>query len=61
MNGIKAEINGFIQQYNQHLEDLTIFITGGDASFFDIEAKNDIFANENLTLLGLYEIYLFNA
>ena len=28
---------------------------------FDLAQKNDIFADENLTLKGIHEIYLFNA
>jgi hypothetical protein len=36
-------------------------MTGGDAGYFDIQAKNDIFAVENLTLYGLFEIYKHNA
>ena len=61
MRGIQAEINQLIQQYEKQFDDLTFFMTGGDASSFDIESKNDIFADENLTLKGLYEIYKHNA
>jgi pantothenate kinase type III len=38
-----------------------VFITGGDAHYFDFEQKNGIFADENLTLKGIHEIYVFNA
>ena len=61
LNGIDAEINGFMSKYSEQFNDLTFFVTGGDASFFDLHSKNDIFANENLTLLGLFEIYRHNA
>jgi type III pantothenate kinase len=61
MNGIKAEIDQFIERYRQEIGGLTFFVTGGDAQFFDFGGKNDIFVNENLTLIGLYQIYLFNA
>lgn len=61
MNGIKAEIHRLMEEYSAQYEDLTFFMTGGDARYFDIHSKNDIFAVENLTLLGLYEIYKFNA
>ena len=61
MNGIKAEIEGLMEQYRLRFKDLTFFMTGGDASFFDIHSKNDIFADENLTIKGLYEIYKHNA
>lgn len=61
MNGMSAEINGMIEQYRAHFLSLTFFVTGGDAQNFDILAKNDIFADKNLTLIGLYEIYQQNA
>lgn len=61
MNGMQAEIQGTIDRYQSQFEDLTFFVTGGDATFFDIVAKNDIFADENLTVKGLYEIYKHNA
>ena len=61
MNGINAEIRYLIQEYEKKYDSLTIFVTGGDAKYFDIATKNNIFANENYTLNGLYQIYLFNA
>lgn len=61
INGINAEINGFISQYSTRFEHLTFFMTGGDAMHFDIHSKNVIFADENLTSIGLHEILLHNA
>lgn len=61
INGINAEIQRLIEQYSSEYEDLTFFVTGGDAQYFDLHAKNGIFADENLTLKGLYEIYKFNV
>jgi len=61
MNGLKHEIISMMEQYRTDFSDLTFFMTGGDASFFDFEPKNDIFADENLTVKGLYEIYKHNA
>lgn len=61
MNGINAEINEMIEQYRERFSSLTFFVTGGDARNFDILSKNDIFADENLTLIGLYEIYQQHA
>jgi type III pantothenate kinase len=61
MNGIKNELISMMEQYRLDFKDLTFFMTGGDASFFDFEPKNDIFADENLTVKGLYEIYKHNA
>jgi type III pantothenate kinase len=61
MNGIKAEMEGFMERYSNKFEDLTFFVTGGDLQHFDLASKNGIFADENLTLKGLYEIYKHNA
>ncbi len=61
INGIQSEIQGFIDQYSSQFQNLTFFITGGDAQCFEFHSKNSIFANENLTLLGLNNIYEFNA
>jgi type III pantothenate kinase len=60
-NGMQAEINGIIDRYQKEYQDLTIFITGGDAHYFDFEQKSNIFADENLTLKGIFELYKLNA
>ena len=60
-HGLYHEINGFIERYSDQFPGLTIFMTGGDAKFFDKEYKNPIFANSNLTLIGLNEILKHNA
>jgi type III pantothenate kinase len=57
IKGIKAEVNGLIREYEDCYPDLTFFVTGGDHTNFDLQAKNNIFANENLTLIGIYTIY----
>lgn len=61
MNGLKAEIQNLMQQYEDLYPDLTFFVTGGDAKYFELHSKNDIFADENLTIKGLFEIYMHNA
>jgi type III pantothenate kinase len=60
-DGIKNEINGFIERYDGMFGDLTIFMTGGDTKFFDKSVKNHIFANSNLTLIGLNVILKYNG
>lgn len=60
INGIRAEIKQMMQEYLDHYNSLTFFVTGGDAANFDLQSKNNIFADENLTLKGLYEIYKAN-
>lgn len=62
INGIETEITGTILRYiHQFGSDLTFFVTGGDAEHFDFDGKNNIFVDKNLTLKGLYQIYLHNA
>ena len=58
---VQKELEGLIGLYRERYPDLTIFVSGGDAKHFDFSAKNYIFANENLTLIGLYHILLENA
>jgi type III pantothenate kinase len=59
IEGIDAELMGMMDKYRKKFgPDLTFFVTGGDADNFDFEGKNDIFADPNLTLKGVYEIYL---
>ncbi len=60
LNGIQGELNYLIDSYNQKFSDLTIFVTGGDALYFDYSPKNNIFVVENLTLLGLSYILKAN-
>jgi len=59
--GLENEILGFINRYSKMYSDLTIFMTGGDLKSFDKSFKNHIFANSNLTLIGLNEILNHNA
>ncbi len=61
LNGIQAEIDQFIYLYSKEYQDLTFFVTGGDAVYFDFPLKNNTFVDENLTLKGLFQIYVFNA
>ena len=61
INGIQAEISGFINYYTQQYQQLTIFLTGGDHKRFDKELKNSIFADDNLTIKGLYIILKHNV
>ncbi|MFN5418360.1 MAG: type III pantothenate kinase [Flavobacteriia bacterium] len=61
LNGIQEEINGFIAKYEAKYPSLTIFVTGGDHLNFDYSSKNNIFADENLTLFGLLQILKANV
>jgi len=61
INGTIAEIEGIIERYLDKYEDLTIFMSGGFAKFFESKIKHSIFAFPNMVLLGLYSIYEFNV
>ncbi len=61
INGAKGEIKHFIDRYETEYPSLTVFVTGGDSPYFDFESKNNIFVLENLTFIGLYQIYTFNV
>jgi len=61
VNGLLSEIKGMIERYEQSYKGLTFFVTGGDAQYFDLGGKNNIFVDENLTLKGIYQLYKLNA
>lgn len=61
LNGVQAEISKFIDLYLAKYPGLTIFLTGGDYKLFEIELKNSIFADNNLTVKGLYLILKHNV
>ena len=46
---------------NEKFGSIDIYLTGGDIRYFDIPQKNNIFAVENLTILGAVEIFKLNA
>jgi type III pantothenate kinase len=60
-NGILAEVFGMIAKYEEQFPDLSVYFTGGDLQNFDFPQKNNIFVDENLTLIGISEIYKLNA
>ena len=60
INGIISEIEGIIEKYSDKYGNLTIFMSGGYAIFFETKIKHSIFAFPNMVLLGLYSIYKFN-
>lgn len=60
-NGIIAEINGMVDQYQAHFPCIKVFLTGGNAPFFLSSLKNNIFASPLLTLHGLNAIANING
>ncbi len=60
VNGIIAEVNGMIENYQSLYNDLKIILTGGDVYYFEKSLKYNIFVAENLVLKGLNYILQFN-
>lgn len=57
--GMLAEVRNIVQQYNTKHKLLHVYLTGGDARYFEPHLKKAIFAPD-LTLYGLNEILLHN-
>ena len=60
LNGIRHEMEGYIDELGSLFPSLLVFLTGGDADFFDIKIKRRIFAVPDLVLRGLARIVEFN-
>jgi type III pantothenate kinase len=60
VNGIIAEVNGMIENY-QKLGNCQVILCGGDAPFFESRIKKPTFALSNLVLIGLNRILLYNV
>lgn len=58
--GIRNEISGYITELERRYGPLSVFLTGGDAEFFDIKGKSSTFVAPDLVLSGLERIYEFN-
>lgn len=61
LNGVIAELDGIIAEYQARYTGLRVVITGGDAVYFDKKLKSNIFALPNLVLEGLNEILDWNT
>lgn len=61
VNGIIAEIQGMIHQYEKKYEGLRVILCGGDARFFENQLKASIFASPELVLIGLNSILNYNV
>jgi len=60
-NGIIFEIDGYINELKNKLDEFVTILTGGDAIFFDKRLKNTIFVNSNLNFIGLNRILEYNT
>lgn len=61
INGIKCEIESFIQLYNELFPGLKVLMCGGEAKIFESKLKAPIFAVPDLVLIGLNRILDYNA
>ena len=48
-----AALDSIIEAYKTNMPEINTIITGGDAIFFERRLKNKIFADPDLTLVGL--------
>lgn len=60
LTAVILETKGFISEYQKTFPDLKIFLTGGDAPFFESHLKNSIFADPYLIGKGLNAILNYN-
>jgi type III pantothenate kinase len=60
IQGIRAEMSGYISRFLKKYPDLFVFLTGGDNFSFDTNLKNIIFADRFLVLKGLNRILDYN-
>ena len=60
INGVISEIDSIINKYRKKNKDLTVVLTGGDATFLANKLKNGIFANPFFLLEGLNTILVHN-
>jgi len=61
VNGVLAEVNGIIQEYEKKFPELGVILCGGDAPFFENNLKRPIFVAPDLVLHGLNRILRHNV
>jgi len=61
VNGIIAEMDSFINYYQNICPNLEIVICGGDSDFFESKLKQTIFVVPHLVMLGLNRVYLYHV
>lgn len=59
VNGLTFEIDGFINSFRDIYPNLLVFLTGGNAKYFEKRIKNCNFVVPNLLSLGLNRILTF--
>lgn len=61
VQAITYELEGYCKNLSLKYPNLSLYLTGGDAFFFEKRLKSGIFVNPNLLLVGLNRILQFNA
>lgn len=61
VQSITYELEGYWEHLKPKFPHLSLYLTGGDAFFFEKRLKFSIFVNPNLLLIGLNRILQFNA
>lgn len=61
VQAITFELEGYCNHLSTQYTNLSLYLTGGDAFFFEKRLKSRIFVNPNLLLVGLNRILNFNA
>lgn len=61
VNGMAAELEGIIEQFNAQYADFNAVLTGGDAPVFANKLKSKIFADPDLLMKGLQLILKHNV
>ncbi len=60
VQGMVYEMEGYIAHLKEKYPTILIFLTGGDAFFFERRLKSSIFVSPNLLLFGLHCILQYN-
>lgn len=60
VNATRAEMDGMIDKFNNHYDQLAIILSGGDIKYFDKSLKNSIFAIPNIVISGLNKLLAYN-
>lgn len=61
LEGLRYEVQGYVERYRKRFPDLKIVLTGGNAGYFEKSLNYRIFAHQNLVLRGLNEILDLNG
>jgi len=56
--GLLMEITGFIESFQNNFPDLSIYVSGGDASYIQEHLTIDVIHEPDLVLIGLFKIFL---